>query len=51
MPLDDRGRLHQDYCIQTARPQPIEANPEQAVDSGKTESAGAPSPENSHLMP
>ena len=32
MPLDDRGRLDQHHRVQTARPQSVEPDPEQAVD-------------------
>jgi len=32
MPLDDGGRLDQDHHLQTAWPQSVKQNPEQAVD-------------------
>ena len=32
MPLDDGGRLDQHHRVQTARPQSVEPDPEQAVD-------------------
>ncbi len=50
MPLDDCGGLDQHHRIQAARPQPIEADPEQAVDSEKPGPTGSPPTENGQLM-
>ena len=37
MPLDDGGRFDQHHCFQTARPQSVEQDPEQAVDREQPE--------------
>ena len=50
MPLDNCGGLDQHHRIQAARPQPIEADPEQAVDSKKPGPTRSLSAENGQLM-
>jgi hypothetical protein len=37
VPLDDSGRLNQHHRLQTARPQSVEPDPEQAIDRDQSE--------------
>ena len=50
MPLDHRCRLDQDHHLQTAGPQSVEPDPEQAVDREQPEPTGSLSAENGQLM-
>jgi hypothetical protein len=50
MPPDDCGGLDQHHCVEATRPQPVQADPDQAVDSEHPEPTGALAPENHDLM-
>jgi hypothetical protein len=50
VPLDDSGRLDQHHRVQTARPQLVEPDPEQAVDREQSEPPRSLAMENVQLM-
>ena len=50
MPLDDRCRLDQDHGAQAARPEPVEPDPEEAIDREEPRTAAPLSLENHQLM-
>ena len=50
VPLDDGGRLDQHHHLQTAWPQSVERNPEQAVESKQPETTRPLAAKNVQLM-
>ena len=50
MPLDDGGRLDQNHRLQTARPQSVKPNPEQAVEREQPGPTRPPATKNAQLM-
>ena len=50
MPMNDGRRLDQNHRLETARPEAVEPDPEQAVAGAKTQPAGALAPEHAQLM-
>ena len=50
MPLNDGGGLDQHHRVHTARPYPVEPDPQQAVDRGQPEATRALAAKNMQLM-